>query len=285
MKRKIIVAATQMACTWDLESNLKAAERIVRSAAASGANIILLQELFSAPYFCQDVDDKYFSLAEDVNASPTIKHFTALAKELAVVLPVSFFEKAGARYFNSLVVIDADGSIVHHYRKIHIPDAPGYYETYYFDSGDLGPCVADTAYGRIGVGVCWDQWFPEYARVLALGGAEVIFYPTAIGSEPANEKWDSRDHWRNVMCGHAGANLIPVVASNRIGEEAGASGSMTFYGSAFIADHQGKIVASAERSGEKICLAELDLAVAETERQAWGIFKTRQIKAYEPIVV
>jgi len=279
--KTVRVAATQMACSWNSEENLKRAETLVRDAAAQGGQIILLQELFSAPYFCQDEDKKFFELATPKKGHPMLARFANLARELEVVLPVSFFERDGAQYFNSLVVLDADGSEVAHYRKTHIPDAPGYYETYYFAPGDTGYCVCDTRYARIGVGICWDQWFPEAARAMVLDGAELLFYPTAIGSEPSYPEIDSRDHWQRVMQGNAGANIVPLVASNRIGLEQGESTEMDFYGSSFIADGLGAKVAEADRSSPAVITAEFDLEAIHKYREDWGIFRTRRPDTYD----
>lgn len=279
--RLVSVAATQMACDWDSAGNIARAEALVREAAGRGANIVLLQELFETPYFCQDQLYEYLALARPFEGNALLRHFSALAAELGVVLPVSFFERAGPAAFNSLAVIDADGSILGLYRKSHIPDGPGYTEKFYFSPGDTGFRVWDTRYGRIGVGICWDQWFPECARVMALMGAELLFYPTAIGSEPHDADLDSSGHWQRVMQGHAGANLVPLVASNRIGTEAGRNGtSMTFYGSSFIADQTGAKVAEAGRTDEGVRLASFDLDAVAQQRRAWGVFRDRRPDLY-----
>ncbi|MEJ2469373.1 MAG: nitrilase-related carbon-nitrogen hydrolase, partial [Campylobacterales bacterium] len=230
------VAAVQMQMGEDKGLNRAKAEAMVREAAAAGAQIILLPELFEGLYFCKDMDEQYFSWAGEREGHPLIARFSALAKELGVVLPLSYFERDGERYFNSLVMIDADGTVLENYRKTHIPSGPGYEEKFYFEPGDTGFRVWETRCGMIGVGICWDQWFPETARALALMGAELIFYPTAIGSEPEINV-DSKDHWQRVQQGHAAANTVPVIAANRIGEEAGESYTLTFYGSSFITDH------------------------------------------------
>jgi len=279
----VTVAATQMACSWDIETNLSNAESLVRKAAADGANIILIQELFATPYFCKDQIEKHFELAEPVHDSGVVKHMQALAKELGVVLPISFFERDKNVYYNSLVVADADGSIVSHYRKTHIPDGPGYQEKYYFSPGDTGFVIATTKYGAIGVGICWDQWFPETARSLVLLGAEILFYPTAIGSEPVTGL-NSRDHWQRTMQGHAAANMVPLVASNRIGKEDGETCSLDFYGSSFIADHTGAKVEEAGQSDEQILLHEFDLGSIRAERTGWGLFRDRRPEHYGPIM-
>ena len=283
MTRTVTVAATQFACSWDLAANLASAERVVREAAAKGANIILVQELFETPYFCAEQSAKHQSLAKPVTGHPAVAHMGALARELGVVLPVSIFERAGNALFNSIVIVDADGRELGVYRKSHIPDGPGYSEKYYFSPGDTGFKVWDTAFGCIGVGICWDQWFPECARAMAIAGAEILFYPTAIGSEPANASLDSKDHWQTVMRGHAGANLMPVVASNRIGTETIGSPPITFYGSSFIADHQGAFVASADRASESVLTATFDLDQVQADRLAWGIWRDRRPELYAPI--
>lgn len=281
--RLVTVAATQMACSWDIEANLAKAEALVRKAASDGANIILIQELFAAPYFCKDQLEKYFELAEPVSDSKAVNHMRGLAKELGVVLPISFFERDKNAYFNSLVVADATGEIVSHYRKTHIPDGPGYQEKYYFSPGDTGFVVSETKFGTIGVGICWDQWFPETARSLVLQGAEILFYPTAIGSEPVTGH-NSRDHWQRTMQGHAAANMVPLVASNRIGKEAGETCSLEFYGSSFIADQTGAKVEEAGESDEAILMHEFDLGAIRAERTGWGLFRDRRPEHYGPIL-
>lgn len=281
--KNVTVSATQMACSWDLDDNIQQAEALVEQAYGQGAQIILLQELFEAPYFCQEVNAEHFKLAKPVKDNPLIQHFQALAKKLEVVLPISFFEQAGNCYFNSLVTIDADGSIVSHYRKTHIPDAEGYYEKYYFSPGDTGFQVAKTRYADIGVGICWDQWFPEAARSMVLQGAEILFYPTAIGSEPGFSDLDSRDHWQRVMQGHAGANMVPVVASNRIGTEDTDKTSMTFYGSSFIADHLGEKVQEANRDEQAVLCASFDLDYIREYSHTWGVFRDRRPDQYEAL--
>ena len=281
-ERQVTVAATQMACDWDTDNNLEKAESLIRRAHEDGAQVILIQELFATPYFCKDQDPKYFSLAEAVDSSRVIERMQALAKELQVVLPVSFFEKANRAYFNSLVVVDADGSIASHYRKSHIPDGPGYQEKFYFSPGDTGFKVADTRYAKIGVAICWDQWFPEAARSMVLMGADFLFYPTAIGSEPASGE-DSRDHWCRVMQGHSAANMVPVIASNRIGVEAGETCELTFYGSSFITDETGGMVAQASRDAEEILVASFDIDRIALERTNWGLFRDRRPDLYGPV--
>ena len=280
--RTVTVAATQMACGWDIDKNLGKAEALIRQAHKDGAQIILIQELFATPYFCKDQDPKYFSMAEAVDDSRVIEKMQALAKELQVVLPVSFFEKANRAYFNSLVVIDADGSVVSHYRKSHIPDGPGYQEKFYFSPGDTGFKVADTRYANIGVAICWDQWFPEAARSMVLMGADFLFYPTAIGSEPVTGD-DSRDHWCRVMQGHSAANMVPVIASNRIGVETGESCELTFYGSSFITDETGGMVGQASRDVEEVIIASFDIDRIAAERAGWGLFRDRRPDLYSPV--
>lgn len=276
------VAATQMSISWNIENNIKKAENMVRKAAKEGAKIILLQELFKTPYFCQIENYDYFKLAEDVNQSSFIKHFQALAKELDVVLPLSFFEKDGNVFFNSLMMIDADGTILGKYRKAHIPTGQCYEEKFYFSPGDDEFKVFATKYGRIGIGICWDQWFPEVARVLALNGAQILLYPTAIGTEPVLPK-DSKDHWQNAMKGHAAANVIPVVASNRIGVESEPGSSMEFFGSSFIANQYGVIVEELDRKSEGYIVHEFDLEAIDHERISWGVFRDRRPELYKRI--
>ncbi len=273
------VAATQMKISWDIEGNLRKAEQMVRSAAGEGAKIILLQELFKTPYFCQIENYDYFNLAEVFSASKLVERFQKLAKELAVVLPISFFEKEGNVFFNSLAMIDADGTILGKYRKAHIPTGQCYEEKFYFSPGDDHFKVFTTQYGKIGIGICWDQWFPEVARILALEGAEMILYPTAIGSEPVLDK-DSKKHWQNVMCGHAAANIIPIVASNRVGEEQENQSTMTFFGSSFIADEYGNIVKSLDRQEEGFITHAFDLNSINHRRISWGVFRDRRPELY-----
>ncbi|MGG7186390.1 N-carbamoylputrescine amidase, partial [Clostridium butyricum] len=280
--RKIKVAATQMSCTWDLEATLKKAEDMVRDAKKQGANIVLLQELFETPYFCQTESYEYLNIATSVKDNRAVNHFKEIAKELEIVIPISFFERAVNTTFNSLVVIDADGSVMDTYRKTHIPDGHCYEEKFYFTPGDTGFKVWDTAYVRIGVGICWDQWFPESARIMALMGAEILFYPTAIGSEPILPI-DSQPHWQRCMQGHAAANIIPLVASNRVGTEVQDESSMTFYGSSFIAGPTGEIVKQMDRNKEGVIVAEFDLDEIREKRQSWGIYRDRRPEMYKPI--
>jgi N-carbamoylputrescine amidase len=280
---KIKVCATQMACSWDLENNLDNAERLVRKSAAQGGQVILLQELFASPYFCSELNDQHFALAQEFGNSPLIERFTALAGELSVVLPISFFERDGDAYFNSLCVADADGKILGNYRKSHIPSGPGYQEDYYFRPGDTGFMVWDTRYACLGVGICWDQWFPEAARAMAMQGAELLLYPTAIGSEPEEPELDSSGHWQRVMQGHAGANLVPVIASNRIGSETNGGVELTFYGSSFICDHRGAMLQAATCDQEQILMQEIDLTATAKARKHWGVFQSRRPDLYHDL--
>ncbi len=283
MSKVVKFAALQLAKSWDLEENLAKAKKAIREAAQNGANVILPQELFAAPYFCKKQEAKYFELAEETENCRLIKEMSALAKELGVVIPVSYFEKSGNTFFNSLVMIDADGTVLDNYRKSHIPDGPGYSEKYYFSPGDTGFKVWQTKFGKFGAGICWDQWFPELARSLALHGAEAIFYPTAIGTEPQDPTLDSRDHWQRTMQGHSAANLVPVVASNRVGTEVDDGIETTFYGSSFITDHTGAKIAEAPREGETIIYAEIDLAATAKARHAWGLFRDRRPDLYTSV--
>jgi N-carbamoylputrescine amidase len=278
--RRIKVAATQMACNWDKKGNLDRAEALVRQAAGQGAQVILLQELFETPYFCADEKAEYFALATSLDDNPAVKRFRAVARELGVVLPVSFFERGHNSYFNSLAMVDADGKVLTVYRKSHIPQAPGYQEKFYFTPGDTGIGVVETAMGRIGAAICWDQWFPECARLMALQGAELLFYPTAIGSEPSDDSYDSCGHWRRCMQGHAAANMVPVIASNRIGREVNESCQMNFYGSSFITDQFGAVLAEADRQSSCIITADFDLDAIQPQRASWGLFRDRRPDLY-----
>jgi len=278
----IKVAAIQMFMSHDKKSNVQKAQKLVREAARNGAQIILLPELFEGLYFCKDKDEQYFSWAQEREGHPLIGQFSKLAGELEVVLPISYFEKDGDDFYNALVVIDADGRVLENYRKTHIPDGPGYEEKFYFKPGDTGFKVWQTRYAKIGVGICWDQWFPETARSLALMGAELIFYPTAIGSEPEIEV-DSKAHWQRVQQGHAAANMVPVIAANRIGEEVGESCTLTFYGASFMSDCTGAVIEEATREKEQIIYAEYDLEEAAKQREYWALFKDRRPEMYEKI--
>ena len=280
---KVTVCATQMSITWDIDSNIKKADEMIERAAKAGANIILLQELFEAPYFCQKENYDYFKLAKEYKDNPYIKHFSEIAKKYDVVLPLSFFERAGNVFYNSLAMIDADGTVLGLYRKSHIPTGECYEEKFYFTPGDTGFKVFKTKYGRVGAAICWDQWFPETARILALKGAEMLFFPTAIGSEPVLPK-DSKEHWQNTMCGHAAANIMPVIASNRIGTETEGDSSMTFFGSSFIANEEGNKVEELNRTEEGFILHTFDLDEIEKKRYSWGVFRDRRVDLYTPIL-
>ena len=283
--RNVTVAATQMACSADAAENIARAEKLVRAAASRGARIILIQELFESLYFCQDQDYEFLNLARPLAENAAVRHFAPIARELGVVLPISVYERAGQSNFNTIVIIDADGAILGHYRKSHIPDGPGYSEKFYFSPGDTGFKVWDTKYARIGVGICWDQWFPECARAMALMGAELLFYPTAIGSEPQDTALDSAGHWQRTMQGHAAANLTPVIAANRIGTEAGRHGtSITFYGSSFIAGPTGEKCQEADRGSETILVQSFDLDAIARMRNAWGVFRDRRPELYAPLL-
>lgn len=275
----VTVAATQFACSPNSAQNVDRAEVLVRQAAKRGAQIIQLQELFETPYFCKDQMAELFDLAQPAEDHPTIARMQDLARELEVVLPISFFEAANNAYYNSLAIIDADGEMLGLYRKSHIPDGTGYQEKFYFNPGDTGFKVWDTAYARIGCGICWDQWFPECARAMALMGAEILFYPTAIGSEPNDPAFSSADHWQRAMQGHAAANMVPVVASNRIGREDGATCSLDFYGRSFIAGAHGEIIASAGEE-ETILTANFDFQALRRQRAGWGLFRDRRPDLY-----
>ena len=276
-------ALIQMAMSPVYEENIAKIDSYIEKAAKEGAALVLPSELFEGPYFCEMEDYGKFDLAEEAANSKTIAHFQEIAKKFHVVIPVSFFEKDGPVFFNSLAMIDADGTVLGIYRKSHIPTGECYEEKFYFTPGDTGFKVFDTAAGKIGVGICWDQWFPETARCLALQGAEMILYPTAIGSEPILPK-DSKDHWQNVMKGHAAANVMPVLAANRIGEEKAGHYSMTFFGSSFISDEYGNKVAEADRTSETILYADFDLEAINRERVEWGVFRDRRIDLYGDIL-
>ena len=283
--RMVTVAATQFACSWDAAANIAIAERLVREAAAQGAQIILLQELFETPYFCIDQDPRHFLLATTLGDNAAVRHFARLARELGVVLPISFFERANQAFFNTVGIVDADGSVLGVYRKAHIPNGPGYQEKNYFSPGDTGFRVWHTRYGRIGVGICWDQWFPECARCMALQGAELLLYPTAIGSEPPPAlPVNSAGHWQRTQQGHAAANVMPLIASNRIGVERSLQDPehlfIRFHGSSFIADASGAKVAEASAESEAVLIASFDLAELEALRQNWFVFRDRRPELY-----
>jgi len=276
----LTVAAIQMACTWDKAANLDKAEALVRRAARQGAKVILLPELFETPYFCKDQKQAYFALAQPVENNPVLARFSRLAKKLKVILPISFFERSDNSYYNSIMMINDDGQQLGLYRKIHIPDGPGYEEKFYFKEGDTGFKVWKTRYGIIGVGICWDQWFPESARTMALLGAELLFYPSAIGSEPHAPHLDSSGHWQRVMQGHAAANVMPLIASNRIGQETGESCTLTFYGSSFIAGPTGEMICTAPRDEETVITARFNLDQIRAFRTEWALFQDRRPKHY-----
>jgi N-carbamoylputrescine amidase len=280
MSKTIKVAALQAAFGEDMAANIKTVERLVRDAAKKGAQVILPPELFQGPYFCTAQEEKWFATAYPAATHPCVTAMQPLAKELGVVIPVSIFERDGPLYFNSIVILDADGANLGTYRKSHIPDGPGYMEKYYFRPGDTGFKVWDTKFGRIGVGICWDQWFPECARAMALMGAQVLFYPTAIGSEPHDATLDTRDPWRRAMCGHAVSNVIPVVAANRIGTETVGAATQTYYGSSFIANHRGDLVEELSRTEEGMLVHEFDLDFLDRHRAAWGFFRDRRTEFY-----
>lgn len=284
--RKVKVAALQFSCSKDVQENINKAEKMVKEAADNGANIILLPELFERQYFCQEKRYDYYNYALPLEKNPAVNRFKEVAKELGVVIPVSFYERDIDRLFNTVAMIDADGSVLGIYRKTHIPDDHFYQEKFYFTPGDSGFKVFDTRFGCIGVGICWDQWFPETVRCMAVQGAEMLLYPTAIGSEPILDV-DSNSHWRRVMQGHTAANLMPVVAANRIGvetvepckENAGQSSSLDFYGCSFIADATGDIIASAKQE-ETILYGEFDLDALKEDRLSWGLFRDRRPETY-----
>ena len=280
---KIKVAATQMTCDWEIENNINKSIHLIEKAAEQGANIILLQELFQTPYFCIQYDEEIFKLAQPFENNPLINKMSKVAKKHKVVLPISFFEKDNNAYFNSIAVINADGKILGKYRKSHIPDGAGYLEKYYFNPGDTGFKIWNTTYGKIGIGICWDQWFPEAARIMALKGAEVLFYPTAIGDEIMST-YDSSDAWQTVMQGHAAANIMPVVASNRIGSESVKGQVNGFYGRSFICNRSGKIIAEASKDKEEVILAEIDTEENHLFRRNWGLFRDRRPELYKEIL-
>ena len=288
--RNVTVAAVQMKCSKSVEKNIAHAEELVRQAAAKGAEIVLLPELFERPYFCQERRYEYYEYAQTAEENPAVRHFSRVAAELGIVIPVSFYEKEVNNTYNSVAVLDADGKNLGIYRKTHIPDDHYYQEKFYFTPGDTGFKVWDTRYARIGVGICWDQWFPETARGMAVQGAEILFYPTAIGSEPILEV-DSMPHWRRCMQGHSACNIVPVVAANRIGEEKVApseanghqESSLIFYGSSFVTDATGEIVTQASRDKEEIVYGESDLDADADLRVSWGLFRDRRPEIYKSI--
>ena len=287
--RQVTVAATQMSCDWNVAGNIAKAEKLVREAAARGAQIILLPELFEAPYFCIEQDNRHLNLACPVEENRAVRHFSAVTRELGVVLPISFFERAGQVFFNTIAIIDADGRNLGVYRKSHIPNGPGYQEKTYFSPGDTGFKVWNTRFGRLGVGICWDQWFPETARSMALMGAELLLFPTAIGSEPPPAvPVNSRDHWQRTQQGHAAANLMPLIASNRYGLEKSLQDPqglyIRFYGSSFIADSMGAKVAEAGEEGDAVLTATFDLEALAQMRNNWFVFRDRRPDLYGNLV-
>ena len=287
--RPVRVAAIQMSCGWDAAANIAAAETLVREAAGRGAQIILLPELFETPYFCIEQDARHLRLASSVEDNRAVRHFSAVARELGVVLPISFFERAGAAYFNSIAVLDADGTRLGVYRKSHIPNGPGYQEKNYFSPGDTGFKVWNTRYARLGIGICWDQWFPEAARAMVLQGAELLLYPTAIGTEPPPAlPVDSRAHWQRTQQGHAAANLTPLIAANRYGLERSLQDPeglyIRFYGSSFITDALGAKIAEASESGDAVLTADFDLDQTASLRDNWFVFRDRRPELYGALV-
>ena len=282
--KEVTVAATQMACSNDTDKNVSNAEKLVRQAASKGAQIILIQELFESQYFCMDQKEELFELSKPFDNHPTIKKFSELAKELKVVLPVSFFEKANRAHYISVAIVDADGSILGKYRKSHIPDGPGYQEKFYFNPGDTGFKVWNTKYAKIGVGICWDQWFPEAARSMVLNGAELLLYPTAIGGEPEDDGFDSSNMWQRAMIGHSASNQIPVIASNRIGTEKGIDIENYFYGRSFVTNHVGDKIAEGSRDKEEVLVGKINLSEAETLRNVWGVFRDRRPELYKGLL-
>ncbi len=280
MSRKITLAVLQSALTDDPATNIRRVSELVREAASKGADVILPSELFEGHYFCTSQEEQNFDRAHPWRESPAVKAMAKLAAELNVVIPVSIFEKAGPAYFNTVVMIDADGSLMGIYRKSHIPDGPGYQEKYYFRPGDTGFRVWDTKKGKIGVGICWDQWYPETARAMALMGADVLLYPTAIGSEPHDSSLDTAARWRRAMLGHAVSNVTPVAAANRVGDENG----QVFYGTSFISDHTGEILGDLDRKEEGVVVATVDMDEVDRARAAWGFFRDRRTDLYGPLV-
>ena len=288
--KEMTVAAVQMFCNRSVDENIATAEKLVRQAADEGAQVVLLPELFERAYFCQERNYDFYKFATSVEENPAVKRFSKVAAELKVVLPISFFEREGTMTYNSVAMIDADGSVMGVYRKTHIPDDHFYQEKFYFTPGNTGFRVWDTRYGRVGVGICWDQWFPEAARCMTLMGAQVLLYPTAIGSEPIIE-CDSMPHWRRCMQGHSASNVIPVIAANRVGEERVIpskennfqESALTFYGSSFITDETGEVLEDAGRTGEKILVHKFDLDAIDMMRMSWGLFRDRRPEMYKKI--
>jgi N-carbamoylputrescine amidase len=287
--REVTVAALQMAASWDVAGNIARAEALVREAAGRGAQVILLPELFTTPYFCIEQDARHLHLAHPVEEDPAVRHFMPIARELGVVLPISFFERRGQVHYNSIAILDADGRNLGIYRKSHIPNGPGYQEKTYFAPGDTGFKVWDTRHGRIGAGICWDQWFPEVPRAMALMGAELLLFPTAIGSEPPPAPpVNSREHWQRTQQGHAAANLMPLIASNRHGVERSLQDPqglfIRFYGSSFIADPLGAKVEEAGEEADAVLVHRFDLAEAAQRREGWFVFRDRRPDLYGPLL-
>ena len=280
MSRQISVAAIQSAFGTDMQANIDRVAGLVRAASEKGAQVVLPPELFCAPYFCKRQEEHHFATACRWDEHPAVVQLAGVARETGTVIPVSIFEKAGPEYFNTVVMIDADGELMGIYRKSHIPDGPGYQEKYYFRPGNTGFRVWNTRHGRVGIGICWDQWFPEAARAMALLGADVLLYPTAIGAEPHDASLDTAARWRRAMQGHAVANVIPVVAANRVGDEEG----QVFYGTSFIADQTGEIVADMDRTAEGVIVARFDLDEIDRERAAWGFFRDRRTDLYDDLM-
>ena len=278
--RNVTLAATQTACSWDVDENIATAENLVQRAADAGAQMILLQELFERPYFCAEQHNDFLNLATPQADNKAVQHFQTVAKKLGVVLPISYYELCGMARYNALAIMDANGDILANYRKTHIPQNPGYEEKFYFSHGDTGFQVVNTAFGRLGCGICWDQWFPETARSLVLQGAEVLMFPTAIGSEPKAPELDSSAHWRRTMQGHAAANMVPLVASNRVGAETVGETNNTFYGTSFIAGYTGEILVDCPAPVEDVITATVDLDEAAAYRAAWGVFRDRRPDMY-----
>ncbi len=279
IREPLALAAVQCALGGSLEENVAKVERLVREAARRGAQVVLPPELFEGPYFCREEKDAFFAWAKPVENHPTLRRFSELARELSVAIPVSFFEKAGPAYYNSVAMFDAGGALLGVYRKSHIPDGPGYEEKFYFRPGDSGFVPFRAKPAALGVGICWDQWFPECARALVLAGADVLLYPTAIGSEPGSPGLDTRDRWQRAMLGHAVCNVTPVVAANRVGNE----GGQVFYGSSFVADQAGELLAELSRDEEGVALATVDLAAVRAARASWGFFRDRRPDLYGPL--
>jgi N-carbamoylputrescine amidase len=280
MARTLSVAALQASFGQDMAANIAKVEKLTRDAAAKGAQVVLPPELFQGPYFCVTQEEHWFAHAFPAATHPCVVALQPVAKELGVAIPVSIFERDGPHYYNSVVMLDADGSQLGVYRKSHIPDGPGYQEKYYFRPGDTGFKVWSTQHGRVGVGICWDQWFPESARAMAVQGADVLFYPTAIGSEPHDAELDTREPWRRAMQGHAVSNAIPVVAANRIGTETLSGHTQAYYGHSFIANQRGDLVAQFGESEEGALVQTFDLDVLDQYRAAWGFFRDRRLELY-----